>query len=197
MNFAIDRETIAQVVIILALCLGGWMMIVEGRIDELAELGATIAEATANPLLEQEGTLDEMVGQLDGVRGRLHRIEKMNGFARDSSRMYSLIMDLAEEHGVVVQRLDPGSGPRRSEAEETAVSVTTFDMTVTGGYEQIASFLDAVASLTGFVRPVALTLTPRQDDSGERVEARFACEAVSFALPDALAVMLGGSDADG
>ena len=200
MSIALDRETIAQLIIILALCVGGWMMLIEPRVDELHELQVKIREATANPLLASPDSLDDMVRQLEGVRGRLQRIRNQNQFASDSSYMYSRIMDLAEANAVTVLRLNPGSKQRdkaEAQGEGASVRVTSFDMTVTGQYESIALFLESVDDLAGFVRPVSLTLTPRQGEEGEWVEARFACEAVSFTLPEALAAMVGERDGDG
>ncbi len=196
MNFMIDRETISQVVIILALCIGGWLLIVEPKLSELQELDAMIAQTTANPMLLAEGTFERMVGQLDDVRDRVGEILTLNSFASDSSHMYGLIMDLADQSGITVQRLDPGTSSGQKSGDDP-VQVTSFDMTVEGEYENVASFLHTVDGMTGFVRPVALQLTPKQVNGRDLVEARFACEAVSFALPEVLTAMVGGSDADG
>jgi Tfp pilus assembly protein PilO len=196
MNGLIDRQLIAQVVIIVAVCAGGWMTFVEPRIDELHRLQATIAEASSNPLPMGQESIEQMADQFAKVRDRFRRIEVRNDFAGDSTRIYGLIMDLAEEHGVTVQRLDPGSDGRSDDDEEAPVRFTTLDMTIEGGYEQVAVFLEAVEALDGFIRPVTLSVTPREEEGRSFVEARFACQAVRFTLPEELTAMVGGADAD-
>ena len=195
MNGPLDRQLIAQIVIIVAVCAGGWMTFVEPNIDELHRLEATIAEASSNPLPMGQESIEQMADQFARVRDRFRRIEVRNEFAGDSTRIYGLIMDLAEEHGVTVQRLDPGSD-RRSNDEEASVRFTTLDMTIEGGYEQVAVFLEAVEELDGFIRPLTLSITPREEDGRSFVEARFACQAVRFTLPQELTAMVGGADAD-
>lgn len=195
MNGPLDRQLIAQIIIILAICAGGWMMIVQPQIDELTRLQATIAEIRNSQVPMGEGTIEQMADELAKVRDRFQRIETRNEFAGDSTRIYGLIMDLADEHGVTVQRLDPGSD-QRSADEDAPVNVTTLDMTIEGGYEQVAIFLESVEHLEGFIRPLTLTLTPREEEGRSFVEARFACQALRFALPDVLTAMVGGNDAD-
>ena len=195
MNGPLDRQLIAQIVIIVAVCAGGWMTFVEPNIDELHRLEATIAEASSSPLPMGQETIEQMADQFAQVRDRFRRIEVRNEFAGDSTRIYGLIMDLTEEHGVTVQRLDPGSD-RRSNDEEAPVRFTTLDMTIEGGYEQVAVFLEAVEALDGFIRPLTLSITPREEDGRSFVEARFACQAVRFTLPQELTAMVGGADAD-
>jgi Tfp pilus assembly protein PilO len=195
MNGPLDRQLIAQIIITLALCAGGWMMIVQPQIDELHRLQATIAETRNSQVPMGEGAIEQMADELTKVRDRFRRIEARNEFAGDSTRIYGLIMDLAGEHGVTVQRLDPGSD-QRSADEDAPVRVTTLDMTIEGEYEQVAMFLEAVGRLEGFIRPLTLTLTPREEEGRFFVEARFACQTLRFALPDVLTAMVGGNDAD-
>jgi Tfp pilus assembly protein PilO len=195
MNGPLDRQLLAQLIIIVALCAGGWMMIVQPQIDELHELRATIAQARSTQTSLGEGTIEQMADELTAVRDRFRRIEARNTFADDSTQIYGLIMDLAAEHGIAVQRLDPGSNQRTGDEEEK-VHITTLDITVDGGYEQVAMFLEAVGDLDGFIRPVTLTITPRQDEDRSFVEARFACQALRFALPEELTALVGERHAD-
>jgi hypothetical protein len=134
-----------------------------------------------------------MADRVQEVRDRLERINLRNRFAGDSSNMYSVIMDLAEAHGVIVRELAPGA----TEAEEDEpVHVTELDLTVHGGYEAIAVFLSELQSLRGFLRPVSLTVTPEYDEEQRFAEARFTCEVVRFTLPEALVALVGADDAD-
>jgi Tfp pilus assembly protein PilO len=196
MNGPPDRQLIAQIIIVFALCAGSWMMLVQPQIDELHRLQATIAETHRSQVPMGEGAIEQMADELAQVRDRFRRIELRNEFAGDSTRIYGLIMDLADEHGVTVQRLDPGSDQGSDDDEEAPIHITTLDMTIEGDYEQVAIFFEAVEQLDGFIRPLTLTLTPREEEGRAFVEARFACQALHFTLPDVLTAMVGGNDGD-
>jgi Tfp pilus assembly protein PilO len=195
MNGPLDRQLLAQLIIIVALCAGGWMMIAQPQIDEMHEWQARIAEIRDTRSSVGEGTIERMADELTAVRQRFRAIRSRNAFADDSTRIYGVIMDLANQHGIAVQRLDPGSAQRGADKEES-IRITTLDITVDGGYEQVARFLEAVGELDGFIRPVTLTITPRQEEDRMFVEARFACQALRFALPAELTALVGEGDAD-
>ncbi|MCP3905772.1 MAG: type II secretion system protein M [Planctomycetes bacterium] len=194
MNGIFDRRTVAEFIIILAVCVGAWMLIVEPKVAELGELEASIAEADRNPVLQNQGAVKHMASQLDSVRQRVRAIAQQNEFGRDSSSIYGLIMSMAKEHGVTVDRLDPGSS--RAGGNGESVQVASFDMRVQGRYEPMAAFLDAIENIDGFVRPVRLTIAPRGTAGEELVEARFMCEALTFTMPEALTAMVGDDHAD-
>ena len=193
MNASSSRELIVQGFIIVAVCIGGWMMFVQPKLEEVRKHEATIAEATGNPLLADREAVERMANRLSSVRDRIGEIERQNSFTSDSSQMYGLIKKCSERHGVSVKRLDPGSS--RGQAEQTGpIRVTAFNMTVSGTYQRVAAFLESVNGLEGFLRPVLLRLSPTQGEE-RLVEAQFSCEAVSIALPDSLTAMAGGTDA--
>ena len=192
MNASFDRKLIAEVVVMLAVCIAAWMMIVDRQKDALAELEAVIETEKSNPVRASREQIEQMATRIDAVRTRVQTIESESDLARDSSRTYGLIMELAKEHDITVRRLDP-SPAGRSAADP--VQVTGFTMTVEGSYERVALFIEGVQALSGFVRPGILSITPSGDTGAARVTARFSCEGLSFTLPDSLTVMLESSDA--
>ncbi len=189
-----DRKLIAEVVVMLAACIGAWMMIVDPQKGELAELEATIETAKTSPVRASRVQIEQMATRIDAVRTRVREIESESGLARDSSRTYGLIMGLPKEHDVTVRRLDP-SPAGRSAAAADPVQVTGFTMSVEGTYERVALFIEGVQALNGFVRPGNLSVRPWGDTGAARVTAQFSCEGLSFTLPDSLTVMLESSDA--
>jgi Tfp pilus assembly protein PilO len=197
MSLTMDRRLLAELVIMLTACVGAWVMFVDPRSRELSRLETEIAHAKSNPLLQNPAQVAIMADRLGDMRDRVAEIRRMNDVALDSSRLYGLIKDLAEASGVVVHRLGPGSAERRERGEGDPVSVAAFDVRVEGSYEQVASLVRAIEEIDGFVRPVSLTVSPRQVEGRSLVEARFLCEAVSFALPDALTALAGEIDAVG
>ena len=194
MSGVVDRQMIAQVVIMLAVCVGGWMMIVEPKVEEITELEASIAEASADPALASGDNVEQLAQRMIDMRERARRIERRSALAKDSSRLYSAIMDMVAEHGVIVHRLDPASDRRMS--SDDAMGVTTFNMNVEAGYEQLAKFIDALERMEGFVRPTMVTVNPVRSEGEARVEARIVCEAMHFTAPEALAALTGEGGGD-
>ena len=92
----LDRDFLAQIVITLAVCIGGWMMFVEPRADELKELEQALAETEAHPMRTNQKTLKALANRVEEFRERVRLVEFQNAFARDSSQMYGRIMTVAK-----------------------------------------------------------------------------------------------------
>jgi Tfp pilus assembly protein PilO len=192
-NGSFERKLLVEIVIMLGVCFGAWMMVVQPKRARLNELHTTIAEAQSDPVHQSRLSIERMAAHLATAREDVERLRARNEIGRDSSAMYGLIMGLAKEHDVTVQRLDPGS---RSSTSDDTMDVSSFHMSVDGKYKQIAAFLDDVVNIEGFVRPGSLNLTPRGLEGSAMVSANFDCETLSFRLPDALLAMAEKNDAD-
>ena len=190
MTGSVDRQLIAQLVIVYGLCFGAWMMLVDPKAAALRKVQAELEASQQRPVLLEQESIEVMAGRMGGVRERLIEVARLNRMAEDSSELYTAIMDLAETSGVTVQLVQPGRV--HAPTEESTVSMAQFHVTVEGFYPSVAEFLDAVGDLDGFVRPRHLALTPI--DLGEKgyVLARFTCEALRFELPKSLVHMVGG-----
>jgi Tfp pilus assembly protein PilO len=182
MNLNLDRKFVVETAAILGVCFGAWMLIVGSKRAELSKLEATINEAKQNPLLINATSVERMADQFLDIGDRVAEIESQSSFGQDSSHMYDLITQLATEHNLIMHRLDPGA---RDGGDDSPVQRSVFNMRVEGTYRHFAEFIDAVGGIDGFIRPVSLGLTPTTDGSG-MVAARFSCEALSFAVPEAL-----------
>ena len=193
MNIKLDRQLVSEIVIVLVVCVGGWIMLVERKITALHELEATIDQNTSQLMLADDGGIQRMAARLNGVRDRVRDVASRNRFAQDSSRLYGVVMDLAERHDVSVAHLDPG-GRKGPNAPMAKLDVRRFHLTGEGTYFAVADFLGTVDQVEGFLRPVMLTVTPKRDAEESLVEFRFDCEAVSLELPQALAALLEVQD---
>jgi len=189
----LDRRSFVELAIMVAVCVGGWLLLVEPRATELRKLEMSIDAAHSNPLINDHGTVERLADQIAEVRDRVAVINRQNEFGRDSSSIYGAITSLASEHKVLLDRLDPGTPTPNA---DESVLVASFDMRVRGRYRQLAAFLDAVEDIEGFVRPVRLNLIPQSDEGTSIVDARFQCEAVTFRMPDALTALVGDNDVD-
>jgi hypothetical protein len=188
MNGLPDRRILAEGIVILAACIGGWMMMVEPSARALRETEAEIEAARANPILSSRDMIVRMASRMSSVREEVRAVEERSVLGRDSSKMYGLVMQIAKAHGVTVDRLDPGGsrGARAGAPKAGPADTASFDMRLAGSYEAIASFLSGIEEMNGFVRPKSLRLTPTGDEAQPLVEAEFTFEALSFTIPPGL-----------
>ncbi len=192
MNFPIDRELIVHFVLAVAVCLGGWMTFAKPKLGELRKLQASVARDRRIGPVDPQATED--IGQKTAwLAARATIIDDRSRTSADSSQLYGVITSLARRHGVHVPSLDPGSGSRAS--AESPIAATRIELTVEGKYESVASFVHALQGIAGFVRPVALSLTPFERNDEPAVRARFVCESVNFHVPEVLAAVQGESSA--
>ncbi|MHC4446898.1 MAG: hypothetical protein ACYSXF_03710 [Planctomycetota bacterium] len=192
MSVPIDRELIVHFVLAVAVCLGGWMTFAKPKLAELREVQASVARNRRIAPVDPKATED--IGQKTAwLAARADVINTRSRTSGDSSQLYGVITSLARSHGVHVPSLDPGSGPRAS--ADAPIAATRVELTVEGKYESVASFLHALDGIAGFVRPVALSLTPFERNDEPAVRARYVCESVNFHVPEALAAIQGDNRA--
>lgn len=195
MTGAFNRETIVHVVIAIAVCVGGWVMVVDPMIAEVKELEATVAEVSGQINPDEQSNLTRIVNQLKSFHSRIEQVVSFNRLSKNPPQFYEAVMALAQKHDVVVDRLVANSVEQGDQS--TAVDqVTTCKITVEGSYGQVGHFLRGMDELDGFVRPVALSVTPVDDVEAGRVRANFDCELVCFLLPDKLVALTQTSQSD-
>ncbi len=192
MKVPIDRELIVHFVLAVAVCLGGWMTFAKPKLAELRKLQASVARNRHIAPVDPKATKD--IGQKTAwLAARAAVINTRSRTSGDSSQLYGVITSLARSHGVHVPSLDPGSGLRAN--ADSPITARRIELTVEGEYESVASFLHALHSIAGFVRPVTLSLTPFERNDEPAVRARFICESVNFHVPEVLAAVQGESSA--
>ncbi len=194
MRVLIDREFVVHAVVALAVCLGAWMFFVNPKVQQLHEVEAMIEQRRAPFSVMNDAVIEQLAIQAATIRARSDEIESRGRLAADTALMYGLIMSLAEEHGVQVQALRP-QVESKSRLDQRIVA-TRIDVTMKGSFEKIASFLGALDGAPAYIRPYSLHITPNQQDGRPLVRMRLGCEALSFALPEAVAGVRGISDDD-
>lgn len=118
---------------------------------------------------------------------RAEEIRRRSERAADAGALYDSIMRLAQTHGVRVDRLEPRN-QRGKETPDRATPSTTFAVTAAGAYDDIARFLQALESDTGFVTTVSLRMTPAPETEGAgRVLAIFETTHRAFPVGEATA----------
>ncbi len=190
----IDRAMIVQFLIGLALTVGGWLFFVQPRLDELQQLETAIAESRARSSLLGTAASDQLAQRARLLRAQVARIDRKNSIARDSGVLYAKITSLAKENDVLVQSLQPSTAPAAS--GETGVVVSRVDLTIRGGYEQVAAFIEALDGFGGYLRPSTLVITPTQVGGEAAVTVRLGCDALSFTLPSEIVQLQGAAHSD-
>ena len=190
----LDRAMIVQFLIGLALTVGGWLFFVQPRLDELRRLETAIAESRARTSLLGTAASDQLAQQARLLRAQVAQIDGKNTVASDSAVLYARITSLAKQHDVLVQSLQPLTSPTPS--GETGVVVSRIDLTIRGGYEQVAAFIGALDAFGGYIRPASLLIAPARIDGEAAVTARLGCDALSLALPPELAQLQGATNND-
>jgi len=191
MNGMIDREFGAQILIALVAVVGAWMMFVEPKSSELAQIEQTIL-ASSQSAGEAQLPVSLIAEEAAQVRKKIAEIKRHNNIALNSSDLYARIGRLAQQHDVIVQNMRPGS---QSEADaKSSVQTVKIDLSVEGTYANTAEFLDAISSTSAFVRPVTLTISPFSREGEQIVAVRYVCELLQFKMPEALAAFQEASN---
>ena len=190
----LDRAMIVQFLIGLALTAGGWLFFVQPRLDELRQLETAIAEYRARSSSLGTAASDQLAQRAKLLRAQVAQIARKNTIARDSAVLYARITSLAKQHDVLVQSLQPSTVPTAS--GETGVVVSRVDLTIRGGYEQVADFIEALDGFGGYLRPSTLVITPTQVGGEAAVTVRLGCDALSFTLPPEIAQLQGAAHSD-
>ena len=190
----LDRAIIVQFLIGLALTVGGWLFFVQPRLDELRQLEMAIAESRARSSSLGTAASDQLAQRARLLRAQVAQIDRKNTIALDSALLYGRITSLAKQHDVLVQSLQPSTVPTPS--GETGVVVCRVDLTIRGGYEQVAAFIEALDGFGGYLRPSTLVITPAQIGGDAAVTARMGCDAFSFTLPPEIAQLKGAAQSD-
>ena len=194
MRVLMDRVFVVHAVIALAVCLGAWMFLVDPKVQQLHDVEAMIEQRRARLSAMDDAVIEQLAIQAATIRARSDEIESRGRLAEDSALMYGLIMSLADEHGVQVQTLRP-QVESKTRLDQRIVA-TRIDVTMKGSFEKIASFLGALDRAPAYIRLSSLHITPTQQDGRPFVGMRLGCEALSFALPEAVAGVGGFSDDD-
>lgn len=197
MNLQDRRQVIPHVAIALAVCLGGYMALVDPVRHKLAaERGA--ADAPAKELQQGEtlqADIARMTQAMQKVTEERARIDELGRAARDERKLFASIMGLAAASNVRVDELNPAkvvapaapakaaNAPAGTPAPvlvapgDTAVG---YSMTAIATYEDLAKFLRALKSELGYTQVRSVRMMPVQDDKVKLIRATIETEHYAF-----------------
>ena len=159
-----------------------WYFLHPGYTDQVNQMETRLANletlnASARMRSTQSRQLEERLTQFER---HIDRLEDLVPRAQEVSQLLNQISERAADVGVEVARFNPGG----TEAG-THYNRQTFEMTVVGGYHEIARFLSEIGSLPRIITPSELTLVPntaRNRGGGQMLEASFMME--TYVLPE-------------
>lgn len=183
----LDREFISQLVIVLAVCAGAWMMLVQPKTAELARLERQLAETAQTSALSSQEGIEALADRFASYRRQLDTIRRRNAVAEDASSLYATVMRLATDSQVRVQAMQPTPAREQVSGKPEPVKAARLEMTLSGSFENIAKFIDRVAEIDAFIRPSSLQLIPIDNPQERAVSARFACDVLAFDIDARLA----------
>ncbi|MFN0132124.1 MAG: hypothetical protein ACKVW3_06290 [Phycisphaerales bacterium] len=189
-----SRELIAPCAIGLAICLGGYMVLVEPVANRLH---ASRAELVALSTLVREGEVvlaqsPELTRAANEAREQAKAIEEQSRLAKDERALFAAITSLAGYHGVRVEqvssaRQETHRAPATTPTARPVVS-TDHSLTLAGAYADLVPFLRAVRTDLGYVMIVSARITPKPEPGAVRVDLvlrHFAFDASPILAPDA------------
>lgn len=197
----IDRELVMQTVVVLGICLGGWMTYVNAKVKELAGLHEEVASKRAVISDEPLKALQRVSTQVAPMLERAREIERRSRLAGDSAMLFARIMELATVSAVEVINLQPrverqSKDRRRGGKGEVDVGVTRIDITVKGGYESLASFVGSLDAIGTFLRLSQVQVSPVESHGEPLAVMQLTAQALSFQLPRPVEAMRGAAGDD-
>jgi hypothetical protein len=154
-------------------------MFVQPKSQELARLEQQIAAGSEVAGFATPQGVEALAARLEAYGERLESVRRCNGIAEDTSALYGTIMDLAGRHEIRVQSLQPS--PLKQTDKNSPVKAARLTISVQGNFASVSRFLDDVAGIDAFIRPVSLQMTPADDARAEAaVNVHFGCDVLAF-----------------
>ncbi len=185
MRLPIDRDSVVQAFIVLSLCVGGWMFLVEPGAQQLRELDAISKQQRLIAASLDYENLRASADMAPMIRRRTRAIFAAGHYSTDSSALYDRITSQSKVYDVQVKNLRPGIERQMGDKQHSFV-VTRIDMTVEGDFERIAMFLEAMDEIGAYLRAVSVQIAPSKGGGDSSTVMQLGFEAIRFDLPESL-----------
>lgn len=192
MNESSYRELLAQVIIVVAICAGGWFMFVQPRESEAKRLEEQIKSLGGDVLSPENGPLAKTLTEVAGLRGQLATVQAASMVARDPSQTYDLITRLARDCQLKVRSVSPLSLGDADDREQKILAKRT-EILVDGEYEALVRFVGAFTREAPASRIVLMTVSPLSNTTTPAVSAMITVDTFSFVIPEGLKNLVSAS----
>lgn len=183
MNSATIRPLIAQGVIGLSVCLGGYASVVMPLREKLGAAQAALAQAEvqAQEAHAVESSMASVMERLSQAQAQAEAITEAGGLARSQEALYASLSARAADFGLRIDEFTPvdaqGGGPvadRAAGASGDVVLRCRFG--ATGSYGELARLLRAISEEHGFSAVRSVRLWPESGSTGREVHAEVETE---------------------
>ncbi|MGI9015048.1 MAG: hypothetical protein ACR2GY_12490 [Phycisphaerales bacterium] len=158
------RDLVAEMLIIAALCVGGWAFFVDSRQSELAEIEAQLATVNAISTETIEHSFAQFADESRALKQLVRDVDRRNRFVADAAVLFESIMQYAREQDVVIDRLTPTISSNHTAGG--AQQIARLSLSIEGSYEAITSFVAGLSELHAFIVPISIRLSPISDQPG-------------------------------
>lgn len=189
MSVPIDRELLTQAVIVLGVCFGAWMALVQPRAGRMARLEADLERSARETAVLRDAPIEPVAGRVAELRQRCETIADRSRLSRDTARLVSVVVGLAAEERVELSSLQPRL--ETPDPHRAATDLTRVDLTVQGEYERLASFLGRLDAAGAWLRTLSVQIVPGSRPGTASMQVT--CQALGFALPDAVSLVRAGA----
>lgn len=116
------RPLMGHVIIALAICVGGYMVLVEPQRRSLVEVQNQIATVQAEiaGATTLTGKVSSLTSRLKELMGEAKAISQAGAIARDETELYEMITTLASDNKITVQQMTPIKQEQRGAARGAA-----------------------------------------------------------------------------
>ncbi len=189
------RANVVQLFIAAAICVGGYLLLVDPAHKRLTAVRAQVVEKSAKikQLQQVRDAVPRFTQMAEQAAHQASVIEARSTPARDQGALFASLAALAAEHHVRLDTLDPYqvSRPTPPPAAPAAAgappappppkdSVLGYTITMVGSYDDLARFVSAIQHTTGFTRIRNLRLSPITEGTVTAVHATLQTEHYAF-----------------
>jgi hypothetical protein len=184
-----SRNVVAQGAIILSICVGGYMALVDGPRQKAAQAQSECAAIAAQ--LKEAESLRDQVPAFTALRERCKTegaaLAECGRLAREERELFAAIMSLADQNRVTIDGLNPAkatgkqaAAPGQPEAPDARDVTVAYSISATASYPAMASFLRSLRTGLGHAQVRSVRLVPSAEDKAQLVRAVIETEHYAF-----------------
>ncbi|MBX3364763.1 MAG: hypothetical protein KF866_08370 [Phycisphaeraceae bacterium] len=185
MNPTLKRRLGLQTLIAVGVCAGGWAIAVRPAQTDLQESSAAY-RTQQRTLQSSQASADaaQVEMRLANLLEEARAIDSASLSASSASALYSRFNQLAAEHGVRIENIQPGKSGRSALKPVTGLqtSSVSFEISASAHFNDLVRFIRSIENSTGLGGIVAVHLAraPSAGDEPERITATIQTQHVSL-----------------
>lgn len=184
MNDRSYRQNLAPTVIVCALAAGVVMQVHWRWSEELALTHAQIQTINLSPT--DAAAHPQLSVSAESLQARFERLESLHT-TDDPAIVYDALVDEAARLGLVLDQITPTSEMR---SLDEGVSARAFSVTLSGTYDAVCAYVDAIHTQPVILRVSDLRLAPAGSEQAPATAARLTIQHITIERPASLSAAL-------